>query len=94
MTVDGGELFDDEKWGIYGGGVRNGLVIRGTVKSDKPGIICGGAIKNASWCRKAPLAMIIAMFFRIVELRGPRSCCTASRFMPTSKHFSSRHARH
>lgn len=48
--MDGGELFDDEKLGRYGGGVKNGFVMRGTDRSRPPsvGIICGGAMKNAS----------------------------------------------
>ena len=49
MTVDGGELLDDEKLGKYGGGVKNGFVMRGIVKSmPSVGINCGGAMKNAS----------------------------------------------
>lgn len=49
VTVDGGDEFDDEKLGKYGGGVKNGFVIRGTDKSmPKFGIIGGGAMKNAS----------------------------------------------
>lgn len=49
VTVDGGELLDDEKFGKYGGGVKNGFVMRGTVKSmPRFGNIGGGAMKKAS----------------------------------------------
>lgn len=40
------------------------------------------------------LLMSIAICRRSVELRGPRSFCTASLFIPTSKHLRKRHALH
>lgn len=49
VMVEGGELFADEKLGKYGGGVKKGFVILGTLKSmPMLGTICGGAIKKAS----------------------------------------------
>lgn len=75
-----------DKSKIYGG-------IVGWIGSARNTKSCWIFFTSSELIMSLPL-MNIAIWRRNVEFRGPRSFCTASLFMPTRKHFFSRHARH
>lgn len=80
------DRFRTDKSRMYGG------IGAGRIGSERRTISC--CIDLTSSPPIMSLFMNIAIWRRSVELRGPRSCWTASLFMPTLTHFRRRQARH